>query len=83
MRDEGRAAVAANPQDIMAHMALSYSDYMYSMHVLGENTLENAKKLGYLEVQELYPDVPKHPLHEFAKEFYAMEEPGEAYLRVM
>ena len=55
------------------------NEYAYSMSVLGENTLENAKKLGYLDAHELYPDIPVQSLAEYAKEFYAMEEPGSVY----
>ena len=50
------------------------------MQVFGENTLENAKRLGYLDARELYPDIPKHTLEEYAKEFYALEEPGYAFV---
>ncbi|OJT12163.1 hypothetical protein TRAPUB_11273 [Trametes pubescens] len=46
------------------------------MHILDENTLENAKRLGYLDVRELYPDVPRYTLEGFAKEFYTWENPG-------
>ena len=52
---------------------------MLSIHILEENSLKNAKRLGYLDVQELYPDMPKHTLEEFAKEFYAQDEPGNTY----
>ena len=74
-----KAEVAQNPSDFMALLKLTWADYMYSMRVLQENTLENAKKLGYLDARELYPDIPKHTLEEYAQEFYAMEEPGDVY----
>ena len=64
-------------------MMLAYPDYMCSMHVLGENTLESAKKLGYLDAKELYPDVPVRSLQEFVQEFYAKEEPGDVWLRLL
>lgn len=60
-------------------MNVTWAQYMYSMHILRENTLENAKRLGYLDVRELYPDIPKHSLEEFARGYYAKEEPGEVY----
>ena len=61
-------------------MAESWNEYQISMHVLQENTLENAKKLGYLDVRELYPDITPLSFEEFAKQFYALEEPGAVYM---
>lgn len=58
------------------------NEYMYSLHVLGENTLANAKALGYLDAQELFPDLPKLTLEEFAKEYYSLPEPGQEFLGV-
>ncbi|KAI0764295.1 NAD-P-binding protein [Trametes elegans] len=78
---EAKAELAKDPNSFAAHAKESMNEYMYSIHILGENTLENAKRLGYLDARELYPDIPKHPLEEFAKEFYGLEEPGEVYLR--
>ena len=43
-----------------------------------ENTLENAKRLGYLDVRELYPDVAPVSLKEFAQKHYSLEDPGLA-----
>ena len=59
-----------------ARIAGTWNEYQISMYMLEENTLENAKKLGYLDVQELYPDIAPLSLGEYAKQFYAMEEPG-------
>ncbi|KAI0333235.1 NAD-P-binding protein [Cubamyces sp. BRFM 1775] len=70
---------AKESASVLAHLNLTWSEYMFSLHVLEENTLANAKRLGYLDVQELYPDVPRHTLEEYAKEFYAMENPGEVF----
>ncbi|KAI0692308.1 NAD-P-binding protein [Cerioporus squamosus] len=74
-----KAKLERNPSDYSAYVMQSWNEYTYSMHVLGENTLENAKRLGYLDARELYPDIPTTTLEEFAKEFYAMEEPAESY----
>lgn len=43
---------------------------MISMHILGENSLENAKALGALDVRELYPDIVPQKLGDFAQTFY-------------
>ena len=57
-------------------MVQTWNGYQISMLVLEENTLENAKKLGYLDAKELYPDMARLSLEDFAKQFYAMEDPG-------
>ena len=75
----GRILYEKNPTDYKSSVALIWAQYMHSMHFLQENTLENAKRLGYLDARELYPDIPVQSLAEFAKEFYAMEEPGVVY----
>ncbi|RPD58064.1 NAD(P)-binding protein [Lentinus tigrinus ALCF2SS1-7] len=71
--------VTRDPSDWTGHVMQSWNEYLYSMHILHENTLENAKRLGYLDARELYPDIATTTLEECAKEFYAMEEPAEAY----
>ena len=85
MHAEGHASIAAatSPADPSLIQKVSFADYMVTLHVIGENSLDNAKRLGYLGAQELYPDAPQHTLEEFAKEFYAMDEPGEFMLAAM
>ncbi|KAI0359472.1 NAD-P-binding protein [Trametes cingulata] len=78
--EEGKAELARDPSNILARYTVDWNQYMYSMHIVGENTLENAKRLGYVDARELYPDMPKHTLEEFAREFYAREEPGIDYI---
>ena len=53
--------------------------YMYSMHILGENSLENAKALGALDVRELYPDIVPQKLEDYAKEYYSMCIPASSF----
>ncbi|KAI0705996.1 NAD-P-binding protein [Cerioporus squamosus] len=76
---EGEAAHAKDPSDSWALRKVIWGQYMTSMHFLQENTLENAKRLGYLDAHELYPDVRAQSLEEFAKEFYGLPEPGEVF----
>ena len=76
-----KAAIAKDPTDPQPMMSLYWNQYMFSLHFLQENTLENAKRLGYLDARELYPDVPAQSLEEFAKEFYSLPEPGQDLLR--
>ena len=76
-----KAAVTASPGDFWAHAAHAHTEYVISMHVLGENTLANARRLGYLDARELYPDMPRASLENFAREFYGMEDPAAAFKR--
>ncbi|PIL32965.1 hypothetical protein GSI_05083 [Ganoderma sinense ZZ0214-1] len=59
-----------------AGMAQAWGEVQMCMFVLEENTLENAKRLGYLDARELYPDIAPLSLEEYAKEFYGMEDPA-------
>ena len=74
--EEGRKEYAEDPNNVFKLYA---NEYEYSVSILGENTLENAKKLGYLDARELYPDIPVYSVEEYAKVFYAMEDPGDLY----
>ncbi|KZT03606.1 NAD(P)-binding protein [Laetiporus sulphureus 93-53] len=65
-----------NPE---AHVLQASSEYMISIHILGEDSLENAKALGYLDVRELYPDIHPTSLEEFAQEFYSQKKPAFVY----
>lgn len=49
-------------------------EYLYSVFVRGDNTIENAKKEEYggaLDAKELYPDIKLISFAEYAKEFYS------------
>ncbi|KAI5118179.1 hypothetical protein M0805_008420 [Coniferiporia weirii] len=55
-------------------MIVPYSQYMISIWIRGDNTVENAKKEefgGALDARELYPDLKVRSLEEVAKEFYS------------
>ncbi|RDX46055.1 NAD-P-binding protein [Lentinus brumalis] len=78
---DGRVLYAKDPMDYPSTIPLIWGQYMLSLHFLQENTLENAKRLGYLDARELYPDIPAQSLEEYAKEFYSLPEPGEILVR--
>ncbi|RDX46057.1 NAD(P)-binding protein [Lentinus brumalis] len=78
---DGRVVYAKNPTHYPSTIPLLWGQYMLSIHFLQENTLENAKRLGYLDARELYPDIPAQSLEEYAKEFYSLPEPAEVYVR--
>jgi len=49
-------------------------EYMYSVYVRGDNTIENAKKEEYggaLDAKELYPELKLLSFTDCAKEFYS------------
>ena len=77
----GRILYEKNPTDYKSSVPLIWAQYMHSRHFLQENTLENAKRLGYLDARELYPDISAQSLGEYAKEFYSMSDPGEVLVR--
>ncbi|RDX45055.1 NAD-P-binding protein [Lentinus brumalis] len=77
--EEGKQEVAKTPDSVSAQLKVAWNQYLISLYVLEENTLANAKRLGYLDARELYPDVPVQSLEEFAKEFYSLQEPGEEW----
>lgn len=56
--------------NFLAHIGWVSSEYAISMHILGENSLENAKALGALDARELYPDIVPVKFVDFAMKFY-------------
>ncbi|TBU31894.1 NAD(P)-binding protein [Dichomitus squalens] len=71
-----RVASAAAAKDEVAKDPTNVGAY------IKENTLENAKALGYLDARELYPDIPKFTLEDVAKDFYAEADSYE-WLRII
>ncbi|KAH9931871.1 uncharacterized protein B0H18DRAFT_871768 [Fomitopsis serialis] len=63
-------AVYAASGDSGAHAVTSFSEYMISIHFLGEDSLANAKKLGALDARELYPDIAPKRFADFVKAYY-------------
>ncbi|EIN05580.1 NAD(P)-binding protein [Punctularia strigosozonata HHB-11173 SS5] len=70
---EAKEKIAADPSaaGFEANVNLSQSEYQYSMHIRGDNTVANAKAAGALDARELYPDVEVTSFEEFVKQFYA------------
>ena len=48
--------------------SLRSTEYVYSKFVRGDNTLANAKYLGYLDGRELYPDFQPIKFADYFKE---------------
>ncbi|EMD38789.1 hypothetical protein CERSUDRAFT_151425 [Gelatoporia subvermispora B] len=70
-RAEDAGAKYKQDPALIHHINLSFNQYLNSMFILGENTVENAVALGALDARKLYPDLPSYTLEDFAKEFYA------------
>jgi hypothetical protein len=51
-------------------VAINYNQYMVSIHVRGEATVEKAKERGALSFTELYPEVKLVSLNKYAARFY-------------
>ncbi|KAH9928022.1 NAD-P-binding protein [Epithele typhae] len=71
-----KAATEADPTAFEAIYPYWYMAYVKSLFALGENSLASAKKLGYLDAHELYPDMPQPKLERFAEWFYSLEDPA-------
>lgn len=56
MISKGKAGVESDNPDLQAFANLHVGQYWRSWGIRGDNTPENARYLGYLDVQELYPD---------------------------
>lgn len=67
-REEARAAFKADPAQIVNRIKQSQFDYVVAKYVRCDNTLENAKYLGYLNARELYPDFEPLSFKDFVKE---------------
>ncbi|KAF2262553.1 isoflavone reductase family protein [Lojkania enalia] len=67
-RDKARVALEAYPSDNMNTMARWTNEYNVSKYVRKDNTLENAKYLGYIDARELYPDFQPIRFETFVQE---------------
>jgi hypothetical protein len=46
------------------------AQYVESVFIRGDNTLENAKRLGAIDARELYPSFKPNVTEEYARKFY-------------
>jgi hypothetical protein len=47
------------------------AEYYYTMAVRGDNTPENARYLGYLDAEELYPDMQPRRWKDYVEDLIA------------
>ena len=52
-----QSALSTNPTDMHTMFQLGLAEYRYSRGIRGDNTLEHAQYLGYLDAKTLYPDL--------------------------
>ncbi|ETS82850.1 hypothetical protein PFICI_04726 [Pestalotiopsis fici W106-1] len=60
-----RVKSSKQPQDVNKLYSMQY---LYSIGIRGDNTPEYAQYLGYLDANQLYPDVKKNSLQSFLQE---------------
>lgn len=53
-----------------AYIDKAWAEYVHSIYICGDNTLENAKAKGALDARELYPDFKPETLGQYMKQFY-------------
>ncbi|KAI1455917.1 NAD(P)-binding protein [Annulohypoxylon moriforme] len=63
-----RSALERDPTDQSTKFSLLLNEYVNSWGLRGDNTPESAKYLGYLDFQELYPDVKGKTLRTIIQE---------------
>jgi hypothetical protein len=66
--DEIEAGIAANKDDPMKSMDYYQYTYLKSFDIMGENTPEYARYLGYLIGKDLYPDIKGISFEDFVQE---------------
>ncbi|KAL1625519.1 hypothetical protein SLS56_007341 [Neofusicoccum ribis] len=66
-RNEARANYERDPTNANFGMR-QFTDYQYSKYVRGDNQIEYAKYLGYLDAQELFPDFQPIKFRDFLKD---------------
>lgn len=52
-------------------MGGAMAQYYYSLAIRGDNTPENARSLGYLDAQDLYPDMQPRRWKDYVKDLVA------------
>lgn len=62
------AAEATGLEDKGAQSTLAAAQYTYSTYMRGDNTPEYARYLGYLDGEELYPDLDFIPFRKYVSE---------------
>jgi hypothetical protein len=65
---QAQEALAKDPKDPLKRRMTYMSEYLLSKYIRGDNSLENAKYLGYLDAKELYPDFKPISFSEYVVE---------------
>lgn len=59
--------MAQGTTDFATQLQLFGGQYQYSWGIRGDNTLEHAKYLGYLDAKELYPDLKPREFQDYVQ----------------
>jgi len=70
---DAQKVIETNPTDMDSLAAIVMTQYKYSMCIRGDNVVDHAKYLGYLDGKELYPDVEITGLKKLMSEMLAGE----------
>jgi hypothetical protein len=71
VQDLGEALKASASFDPVKHADITKLEYAFSKYAREDNTPENAKYLGYLDAQELYPDFTPISFKSYLTEVFA------------
>lgn len=67
---QAKEQAKTSPSGTQLNLGIIMQEYLNSLFVHGDNTLETAKGLGALDARALYPDFKPTTLKEYAVEFY-------------
>lgn len=68
--EKAKPVITQEPTDYLSRTPLYSAQYNYSKFVRGDNQPENAKNLGYLDAQEMYPDFRPVSFESYIKEVF-------------
>ncbi|TPX14208.1 uncharacterized protein E0L32_000602 [Thyridium curvatum] len=65
--NQAKEKMAQGTTDFATQLQLFGGQYQYSWGIRGDNTLEHAKYLGYLDAKELYPDLKPRKFKDYVQ----------------
>ena len=68
---DAEANFKKDPSQWLEVAKMTLYEYVYSIYICGDNTVENAKRQGGLDARVLYPDYVPKTIEQVARSFYA------------
>lgn len=65
--DDAKDKMSKGATDFPTQLQLFGGQYQYSWGIRGDNTLEHARYLGYLDARELYPDLKPREFKDYVR----------------